>query len=83
ILRAYKWLGGEAKMNKVALNPDSWAVNVFGNILGLVQSGDVFSLAGWRNVAEAVRIHRSSGANDSTAVNAVAEALRDNRRTIL
>jgi len=83
IMKAYKALGAEAKMNKVALNPDSWAVNILGGMLGMVQSGDMFHFAGWQRVAEAVRIHRSAGAHSGEAINAVAEALTESRRAIL
>lgn len=60
-LRAVKFLGGEAKLNKVALNPDSWMPNLFGNIVGLTASGDILSWRGWRSVARSWLLRTQSG----------------------
>jgi hypothetical protein len=43
LVKTLKVLGNEAKLNRVALNPDSWLVNVIGGMMASVQSGDVFS----------------------------------------
>ncbi len=83
ILQAVHALSGIAKMNKVALSPDFIAPNIFGNITAIIQSGDVFHWAGWKNIAEAVRIHNSSGAHSGDTLNAVAEAIKDARRSVL
>lgn len=82
-VNAFRWLGSEAKLNKVALNPDSWFVNALGNFLGLVCTGDLVSLNGWKSVAEAMRTHNSDGEKSGAAINAAKEALQDARRDFL
>lgn len=83
ILHAFKALGTSAKMNKVALNPDSWSVNIMGGMLGLVQSGDAFHFAGLQRLMQAIRIQKSAGPKSGTNVDPVAEAIRDNNRLLL
>ena len=44
-LKMIYWLGGQAKLNKVALNPDSWMVNLLGNFTGLAMTGGLSPFA--------------------------------------
>lgn len=83
LVEALKFIGSEAKLNKVALNPDSWMVNALGNFMGLIQSGDLLSLQGWSNVARAIELHRSGKAKSGDAADAAAEAIQDKRRELL
>lgn len=83
LVDAMKWIGSEAKLNKVALNPDSWMVNLLGNFMGLVQSGDLISFTPWRNVQRAIELHRSGQAKAGDALDAVREAETDQRRQML
>lgn len=80
-LNTIKFLGGEAKLNKVALNPDSWMVNLFGNVVGLVSSGDLVSVQGWRNVLRSWYQTRQAGRRidflGSAADRAAIEAARE------
>lgn len=80
---ALRWIGSEAKLNKVALNPDSWMVNLLGNVMGLVQSGDLISFTPWRNVQRAIELHRSGQTKAGDALDAVREAETDQRRQML
>ncbi len=54
-----KFLSGEAKLNKVALSLDSYAVNLIGNVIGLVQTGDLLTLSAFRRMAEAFKVQNS------------------------
>lgn len=83
LLDALKFAGSEAKLNKVALNPDSWMVNAMGNVMGLVQSGDLLSLQGWQNVARAIQLHRSGQMKNGEMMNVAQEAEQDLRRQML
>jgi hypothetical protein len=83
IVDAIRFIGSEAKLNKVALNPDSWGVNLLGNVIGLVQSGDLVSLTPWRNVQRAIELHRSGNAKSGAMLNAAEEAALDLRRNFL
>ncbi len=73
-------LGAEAKLNKVAMNPDSWVVNALGGVTALVQTGDVFSVSLFSRMAEAVRLHRAGKAAKSAVGAAAAEAVLQQRR---
>jgi hypothetical protein len=56
------WLGGQAKLNKVALNPDSWVVNLLGNFTGLAMTGGLSPFAPLRlyqNSRKAIELLRS------------------------
>jgi len=78
-----KFIGTEAKMNKVALNPDSWFVNMLGNIMGLVQSGDLLTLGGWSNIARAIRLHQDGYGKPGDVINVAREQIQDQRRQLL
>ena len=80
---ALKWLGNEAKFNRVAANPDSWLVNAMGNVIALVQTGDVFYSSFFSRVGQAVSLHRSGRAKAGDAVNAAQEAITDAQRALV
>lgn len=61
-LKMIYWLGGQAKLNKVALNPDSWVVNLLGNFTGLAMTGGLSPFAPLRlyqNSRKAIELLRS------------------------
>jgi hypothetical protein len=61
-LKMIYWLGGQAKLNKVALNPDSWVVNLLGNVTGLAMTGGLSPFAPlklYQNSRKAVELLRS------------------------
>ena len=43
----------------MALSPDSYAVNLIGNVIGLVQTGDLLTLSSFRRMAEAAKVMNS------------------------
>ena len=79
---ALKALGNEAKLNAVALSPDSWAVNWLGNFVGLILSGDVFAWGIFRRIGQALSTMRSGRSKDAVRLNAAAEALQDAARDL-
>lgn len=61
-LKMIYWLGGQAKLNKVALNPDSWMVNLLGNFTGLAMTGGLSPFAPLRlfqNSRKAIELMRA------------------------
>jgi hypothetical protein len=82
-LEALKWLGSEAKFNRVASNPDSWLVNMLGNVVALVQTGDVFYSSIFRRVGEAVALHRAGRPKAADMVNVATEAVTDAQRALV
>lgn len=82
-LEALKWLGSEAKFNRVAANPDSWLVNMLGNVVALVQTGDVFYSSIFRRVGEAVALHRAGRPKAADMVNVATEAVTDAQRALV
>jgi hypothetical protein len=83
MVNALRFIGSEAKLNKVALNPDSWMVNALGNMMGLIQSGDLIAWKPWENVARAIQLHRSVRLKDAALLNVAEEAEQDLRRDML
>jgi hypothetical protein len=81
LVNSLKALGNEAKLNKVALNPGSWVVNILGNVVAVVQSGDVFYHDFVRRVKEARGIVGSG--KTLRATNGAALALQDAQRSML
>jgi len=80
IVSTLKTLGNKAKLNRVALNPDSWMVNMLGNLTSLIQNGDVFA---WNILSRVQKAREITGAGDAKSpavVNAAAEALQDASR---
>ena len=77
LVKTLKALGNEAKLNRVALNPDSWLVNVLGGFVSLVQSGDIYATSIVRRLREA------GGTIGSTRTAATANALQDAQRALL
>jgi hypothetical protein len=80
IVSTLKALGNKAKLNRVALNPDSWMVNMLGNLTSLIQNGDVFA---WNIINRVQKAREITGAGDTKSaevVNAAAEALQDASR---
>lgn len=80
---ALKFLGNEAKFNRVAANPDSWLVNALGNVVALVQTGDLFYSSFFRRVGEAVGLYRSGRSKPGDIVNTALEAVTDAERALL
>ena len=78
-----KALGNEAKLNRVALNPDSWVVNILGNVVGLVQSGDVFAWDFARRLTDARALIKSGKARPGSMQTAAQSALVDAQRAML
>lgn len=78
-----KALGNEAKLNRVALNPDSWMVNILGNVVGLVQSGDVFAWDFARRLTDARALIKSGKARPGSMQTAAQSALIDAQRAML
>jgi len=77
LVKTLKALGNEAKLNRVAMNPDSWLVNVLGGFMSMVQSGDIFATSIVRRLREA------GGTIGSTRTKATANALQDAQRALL
>jgi len=62
LIKLIYWLGGQAKLNKVALNPDSWLVNLMGNVTGLAMTGALSPFAPMRlfqNSRKAIELMRA------------------------
>lgn len=62
LMKLVYWLGGQAKLNKVALNPDSWLVNLMGNVTGLAMTGALSPFAPMRlfqNSRKAIELMRA------------------------
>jgi hypothetical protein len=77
LVKTLKALGNEAKLNRVALNLDSWLVNVLGGFVSMVQSGDIYATSIVRRLREA------GGTIGSTRTAATANALQDAQRALL
>ncbi len=80
---ALKALGNEAKLNRVAMNPDSWVVNALGNVVAMVQTGDVFYSSIFRRVREAVTLMQSGRAKPGAVAHNAAQALQDAQRAMV
>jgi len=80
---AVRWLGGEAKLNRVAMNPDSWAVNALGNVFALAQTGDLFSTTIFSRLSKAVGLMRAGRAKSGDVINATTEAITDAQREMV
>jgi hypothetical protein len=80
IVSTLKALGNKAKLNRVALNPDSWMVNMLGNFTSLIQNGDVFAWSIINRIQKAREITGAGDAKTGAVVNAAAEALQDASR---
>lgn len=82
-LNTVKFIGGEAKLNKVALNPDSWAVNLLGNLSGLVASGDALMVKGWQNMVKSAELMASGRIQKSEAMGTAKGLLQDTKREMM
>lgn len=80
--RALNWAGHEAKLNRVALSPDSWMVNLFGNVTAVINSGDVFYGNVSRRIGQALSLLRAGKARPGDVFSATAEALADANRAM-
>ena len=76
-----KFLSGEAKLNKVALSPDSYMVNLIGNVIGLVQTGDLLTLSTFGRMAEAIKVMNSG--RPLAALGTAQAVLQETRRAHL
>jgi hypothetical protein len=83
LVETVKAMGNEAKLNRVAMNPDSWLVNILGNFTSMVQNGDVFSMEILRRIKEARGTVAAGTAKSGAVVNAAAEALLDAQRDMM
>ena len=83
LVETLKAMGNEAKLNRVALNPDSWLVNIMGNFTSMVQNGDVFSGEILRRIKKARSTVAAGKAKSGAVVNAAAEALLDAQRDMM
>jgi hypothetical protein len=81
--KALQWLGSEAKLNKVAMNPDSWVVNAAGGIVALVQTGDVFSFSIFSRIAKAMQLYKAGKASKADVGQAAANAALDMKRATI
>jgi len=83
-LKMIYWLGGQAKLNKVALNPDSWLVNLLGNVSGLAMTGALSPFAPMRlfqNSRKAIELMRAG--NPIAANGTAAQTQRDLMRAMM
>jgi len=80
---AIKFLGGKAKLNKVALSPDSWMVNLLGNITGLVATGDALAVNSYKNAVKAFRLMGSGRKMTGNDILTAAGQLRDAQRNMM
>jgi len=83
-LKMIYWLGGQAKLNKVALNPDSWLVNLLGNVSGLAMTGALSPFAPMRlfqNSRMAIELMRAG--NPIAANGTAAQTQRDLMRAMM
>lgn len=78
-----RWVSNEAKLNRVALNPDSWMVNVLGNVAAVVQTGDVFYRSFFGRVHEAARMRLAGRAKDGDVYDATVEGVIDAQRALM
>jgi hypothetical protein len=83
LVETIKALGNEAKLNRVALNPDSWMVNILGNFFSLVGNGDVFSASIIRRLTESASLVRSGRAKPGAVRSAAQEAIQDGLRDMV
>ncbi|MDB4673866.1 hypothetical protein OAF27_03530, partial [Verrucomicrobiales bacterium] len=80
---ALRWTSNEAKLNRVALNPDSWMVNILGNVTALAQTGDVFYRSFFGRVHEAAKLRASGRAKDGDVYDAAVEGVIDSQRALM
>lgn len=78
--KVLRFLSAKAKMNRVAQNPDSVAVNLLGGVAMMLANGDWYSGAVIRRLNESIRLQRAGRAKAGDQVNAVQEALQDAQR---
>lgn len=86
LVKTLKVLGNEAKLNRVALNPDSWLVNVLGGFVSTVQGGDIFATSFIRRMRDAGKTLGSSSSMQGKPFRRtpiVANALQDAEREML
>jgi type III secretion system FlhB-like substrate exporter len=92
LVKTLKVLGNEAKLNRVALNPDSWLVNVLGGFMSTVQSGDIFATGFMKHFKQkpgpadrsfASRAMEARRIISSGKTTAAASALQDAQREML
>ncbi len=92
LVKTLKVLGNEAKLNRVAMNPDSWLVNVLGGFMSTVQSGDIFATGLLKSFKQqpsaadrsfASRVKEAGSTIGSSRTAATANALQDAQRALL
>lgn len=78
--KVLRFLSAKAKLNRVALNPDSTAVNLLGGVAMMLANGDWYSGAVIRRLNESIRLQKAGRAKAGDRLNAVQEALQDAQR---
>jgi len=82
VVKTLHWLGNESKLNKVALSPDSWMVNILGNVTSVINSGDVFYGNILQRIGTSIDLMRAGRARSGDVFNAAAEAIADANRAM-
>jgi hypothetical protein len=81
--RFLRFTSSKAKLNRVALNPDSWMVNGLGGATMMLMNGDWFSGRVAARLMEAVRLMKSGAAKSGDVVNAAQDTLKDIQRDLI
>jgi hypothetical protein len=81
--RFLRYTSSKAKLNRVAMNPDSWMVNGLGGAAMMLMNGDWFSGRVAARLMESVRLMKSGRAKSGDVVNAAQDALKDIQRDLI
>ena len=81
--RFLRYTSSKAKLNRVALNPDSWMVNGLGGAAMMLMNGDWFSGRVAARLMESVRLMKSGRARSGDVVNAAQDTLKDIQRDLI
>jgi hypothetical protein len=81
--RFLRYTSSKAKLNRVALNPDSWMVNGLGGAAMMLMNGDWFSGRVAARLMESVRLMKSGRAKSGDVVNAAQDTLKDIQRDLI
>jgi hypothetical protein len=81
--RFLRYTSSKAKLNRVAMNPDSWMVNGLGGAAMMLINGDWFSGRVAARLMESVRLMKSGRAKSGDVVNAAQDTLKDIQRDLI
>ena len=81
--RFLRFTSSKAKLNRVAMNPDSWMVNGLGGAMMMLNNGDWFSGRVAARLMESVRLMRAGRAKSGDVVNAAQDTLKDIQRDMV